>query len=136
MQTPVTNYASSGDVNIAYQVVGEGDFDVVFIPGAVSHVDLIWDDPARSRFFVRLSRSCRLIIFDKRGTGASDAAGVGDLETRIDDVRAVMDATGSRRAAVVGVSEGGPMSLLFANAPVSGCGSGHLRVAAALPVGA
>jgi pimeloyl-ACP methyl ester carboxylesterase len=114
MQTPVTNYASSGDVNIAYQVVGEGDFDVVFIPGAVSHVDLIWDDPARSRFFERLSRSCRLIIFDKRGTGASDAAGVGDLETRIDDVRAVMDATGSRRAAVVGVSEGGPMSLLFA----------------------
>ena len=70
MQAPVTNYASSGDVNIAYQVVGEGDFDVVFIPGAVSHVDLIWDDPARSRFFERLSRSCRLIIFDKRGTGS------------------------------------------------------------------
>ena len=114
MQTPVTNYASSGDVNIAYQVVGEGDFDVVFIPGAVSNVDLIWDDPARSRFFERLSRSFRLIIFDKRGTGASDAAGIGDLETRIDDVRAVMDAAGSRRAAVVGVSEGGPMSLLFA----------------------
>jgi class 3 adenylate cyclase/pimeloyl-ACP methyl ester carboxylesterase len=114
MQTPVTSYASSGDVNIAYQVVGEGDFDVVFIPGAVSNVDLIWDDPARSRFFERLSRSCRLIIFDKRGTGASDAASVGDLETRIDDLRAVMDAAGSRRAAVVGVSEGGPMSLLFA----------------------
>ena len=85
-----------------------------FIPGAVSHVDLIWDDPARSRFFERLSRFCRLIIFDKRGTGASDPATVGDLETRIDDVRAVMDAVGSRRAAVVGVSEGGPMSLLFA----------------------
>jgi class 3 adenylate cyclase/pimeloyl-ACP methyl ester carboxylesterase len=114
MQAPVTRYASSGDVNIAYQVIGEGAFDVVFIPGAVSHVDLIWDDPARSRFFERLSRFCRLIVLDKRGTGASDAAGVGDLETRIDDVRAVMDAAGSRRAAVVGVSEGGPMSLLFA----------------------
>ena len=114
MQTPVTSYASSGDVNIAYQVLGEGDFDVVYIPGAVSHLDLIWDDPPRARYFERLSRSCRLIILDKRGTGASDAAGVGDLETRIDDVRAVMDAAGSRRAAIVGVSEGGPMSLLFA----------------------
>ena len=114
MQAPVTSYASSGDVNIAYQVIGEGPFDVVYIPGAVSHVDLIWDDPARSRYFERLSRFCRLIVLDKRGTGASDAAGVGDLETRIDDVRAVMDAAGSRRAAVVGVSEGGPMSLLFA----------------------
>lgn len=114
MRAPTTSYARSGDVNIAYQVVGDGDFDVVYIPGAVSHVDLIWDDPARSRYFERLSRSCRLIIFDKRGTGASDPAVVGDLETRIDDVRAVMDAAGSRRAAVVGVSEGGPMSLLFA----------------------
>lgn len=114
MRVPATRYARSGDVNIAYQVVGEGDFDVVYIPGAVSHVDLIWDDPARSRYFERLSRFCRLIVFDKRGTGASDPAVVGDLETRIDDVRAVMDAAGSRRAAVVGVSEGGPMSLLFA----------------------
>lgn len=114
VRAPVTRYARSGDVNIAYQVVGQGEFDVVFIPGAVSHVDLIWDDPARSRFFERLSGFCRLIVFDKRGTGASDRAVVGDLETRIDDVRAVMDATGSRRAAVVGVSEGGPMSLLFA----------------------
>jgi len=89
---------------------------VVYIPGAVSHVDFIWDDPERARFFERLSRSCRLIIFDKRGTGASDSVGVADLETRIDDVRAVMDAAGSSRAAVVGVSEGGPMALLFAAA--------------------
>ena len=114
MEPPTTRYALSGDVNIAYQVVGDGEFDVVYIPGAISHVDLIWDDPVRARYFERLSRFCRLIIFDKRGTGASDAAVVGDLETRIDDVRAVMDAVGSRRAAVIGVSEGGPMSLLFA----------------------
>ena len=114
MQVPETRYARSGDINIAYQVLGEGAFDVVFIPGAVSHVDLIWDDPARASYFERLASFCRLIIFDKRGTGASDPIGVGDLETRIDDVRAVMDAAGSRRAAVIGVSEGGPMSVLFA----------------------
>ncbi len=114
MQTPVTRYARSGDVNIAYQVVGTGVFDVVYIPGAVSHVDLIWDDPPRARFFERLARFCRLIVFDKRGTGASDPVGVADLETRIDDVRAVMDAVGSPRAAIVGSSEGGPMALMFA----------------------
>ena len=114
MRVPTTRFAQSGQVNIAYQVVGEGEFDIVFIPGAVSHVDLIWDDPAKARFFQRLSSVGRLIVFDKRGTGASDPAEVGDLETRIDDVRAVMDAAGSRRAALVGVSEGGPMSLLFA----------------------
>jgi class 3 adenylate cyclase/pimeloyl-ACP methyl ester carboxylesterase len=114
MRVPVTHYAQSGEVSIAYQVVGEGEFDVVFIPGAVSHVDLIREDPAKARFFEKLSSSCRLIVFDKRGTGASDPVEVGDLETRIDDVRAVMDAAGSRRAALVGVSEGGPMSLLFA----------------------
>jgi len=101
-------------VNLAYQVVGDGPFDVVFIPGAVSHVDLIWDDPERARFFERLAEFCRLIIFDKRGTGASDPVGIADLETRIDDVGAVMDATGSARAAIVGVSEGGPMALMFA----------------------
>jgi len=114
MLVPTTRFAQSGEVNIAYQVVGEGEFDVVFTPGAISHVDLIWDDPPKARFFEKLSSYCRLIVFDKRGTGASDPAEVGDLETRIDDVRAVMDAVGSRRAALVGVSEGGPMSLLFA----------------------
>jgi class 3 adenylate cyclase len=94
--------------------VGEGPFDLVFIPGAVSHVDLIWDDPDRAGFFGRLASFSRLIVLDKRGTGASDFGEVGDLETRIDDVRAVLDAVGSPRAAVMGVSEGGPMSLLFA----------------------
>jgi class 3 adenylate cyclase len=111
---PTTRYARSGDISIAYQVVGEGPFDLVFVPGAVSHVDLLWDDPDRAGFFGRLASFCRLIVLDKRGTGASDPAPVGDLETRIDDVRAVMDAVGSARAAVMGVSEGGPMSLLFA----------------------
>lgn len=111
---PITRYARSGDVNIAYQAVGDGPFDLVFVPGAVSHVDLLWDDPDRAGFFGRLASFCRLIVLDKRGTGASDPGQVGDLETRIDDVRAVMDAVGSARAAVMGVSEGGPMSLLFA----------------------
>ena len=111
---PVTHYARSGDVNIAYQVVGEGPFDLVYVPGAVSHVDLLWDDPDRAGYYGRLASFCRLIVLDKRGTGASDPGRVGDLETRIDDVRAVMDAVGSVRAAVMGVSEGGPMSLLFA----------------------
>ena len=114
MRVPETRYAQSGDVSIAYQVVGDGPFDVVFIPGALSHVELLWEDPARARYFERLASFCRLIIFDKRGTGGSDPIGIGDLETRIDDARAVMDAAGSRRAAVIGVSEGGPMSLLFA----------------------
>jgi pimeloyl-ACP methyl ester carboxylesterase len=111
---PTTRYARSGDVSIAYQVVGEGPFDLVFVPGAVSHVDLIWDDPVRAAWFGRLASFSRLIVLDKRGTGASDPAPIADLETRIDDVRAVMDAAGSARAAVMGVSEGGPMSLLFA----------------------
>ena len=111
---PVTRFASSGDVSIAYQVVGDGPFDLVYVPGAMSHVDGNWDNPARARYFRALSSGCRLILFDKRGTGASDAVGIANLETRIDDVRAVMDAAGSSRAAVMGVSEGGPMSVLFA----------------------
>ncbi len=113
---PETRYARSGDVSIAYQVVGEGPFDLVYVPGSISNVDLIWEDPVRSRFFERIASFSRLIVFDKRGTGASDrvAAGIPDLETRMDDVRAVMDAAGSERAAVVGVSEGGPMTILFA----------------------
>jgi pimeloyl-ACP methyl ester carboxylesterase/class 3 adenylate cyclase len=111
---PVTRYAKSGDVRIAYQVIGDGPYDLIYVPGAMSNVDATWDDPARARYFTALAERCRLILFDKRGTGASDATSVGDLETRIDDVRAVMDAVESPRAAVVGASEGGPMSLLFA----------------------
>jgi pimeloyl-ACP methyl ester carboxylesterase/class 3 adenylate cyclase len=115
VDTPETRYARSGDVAIAYQVWGEGPFDLVYVPGAFSNVDLISDQPRLAAYFERLAAFSRLIIFDKRGTGASDrSVGIADLETRMDDVRAVMDAAGSDRAAVMGVSEGGPMSVLFA----------------------
>jgi pimeloyl-ACP methyl ester carboxylesterase len=113
--TPEVRYARSGDVSIAYQVVGDGPFDLVWTPGALSHRDLEWEDPDRSRFLNALASFSRLIIFDKRGTGLSDrVTGIADLETRMDDIRAVMDAAGSESAAVCGVSEGGPMALLFA----------------------
>jgi class 3 adenylate cyclase len=112
---PQTRYARSGDVNIAYQVMGDGPFDVVWVPGAFSHVELNWTVPTRAAFNKRIASFCRLIMFDKRGTGMSDRAhGIANLETRMDDVRAVMDAAGSERAALFGVSEGGPMSTLFA----------------------
>ena len=112
---PETHYAKSGDVSIAYQVLGDGPFDLVFVPGSVSHVDLTWEEPPRAAFLERIASFCRLITFDKRGTGASDrVAGIANLETRMDDVRAVMDAAGSERAALLGASEGGPMSILFA----------------------
>jgi pimeloyl-ACP methyl ester carboxylesterase len=110
-----TRYARSGDVSIAYQVVGEGPFDLVRIPPFVSHVELAWQVPAIAALTRRLASFCRLISFDKRGTGMSDrVSGAPTLETRMDDVRAVMDAAGSQRAALLGVSEGGPMSILFA----------------------
>src|SRR5438552_11709975 len=112
---PQTRYARSGEVNIAYQVVGDGPFDLVFVPGFVSHLDLQWADPRIARFLEKLASFSRLILFDKRGTGLSDpVAGPAPLEDRMDDVRAVMDAAGSERAALLGLSEGGPMSVLFA----------------------
>jgi pimeloyl-ACP methyl ester carboxylesterase len=110
-----TRYARSGDVHIAYQVTGDGPFDLVFVPPFVSHVELAWDVPTEVRLIERLSSFSRLIRFDKRGTGMSDRVeGVPTLETRMDDVRAVMDDLGSDRAAVVGGSEGGPLATLFA----------------------
>jgi class 3 adenylate cyclase/esterase/lipase len=110
-----TRYARSGDVNIAYQVSGAGPFDIVFVPGSGSHAELAWEVPAIRAWFERFGSFARLIHFDKRGTGMSDAVSAAtNLETRMDDVRAVMDAAGSERAAVIGVSEGGPMSVLFA----------------------
>jgi pimeloyl-ACP methyl ester carboxylesterase len=110
-----THYAKSGDVNIAYQVVGNGPTDLVLVPGFVSHLENDWDEPRSAHFLERLASFSRLIRFDKRGTGLSDRpGGLPDLETRMDDVRAVMDAVQSERAALLGYSEGGPMCCLFA----------------------
>jgi pimeloyl-ACP methyl ester carboxylesterase len=112
---PETRYAHSGDVNIAYQVLGSGPLDLVFVMGWVSNVELAWEEPAFARFLMRLASFSRLILFDKRGTGLSDrATDMPSLETRIDDVRAVMDVVGSERAALFGISEGGPLCMLFA----------------------
>jgi DNA-binding SARP family transcriptional activator/class 3 adenylate cyclase len=113
---PPVRFAKSGDVHIAYQVVGDGPVDVVFVPGVISHLELTWEPGTESeRFFRRLASFSRLILFDKRGTGLSDRdIGRPTLEQRMDDLRAVMDAAGSERAAVIGLSEGGPMSILFA----------------------
>jgi pimeloyl-ACP methyl ester carboxylesterase len=115
MDAPAVRYTKSGDVNIAYSVVGDGPFDLVFIVGWVlSTLEIAWDGPPAD-FFRRLGSFCRLILFDKRGTGLSDRVqGIPQVETRMDDVRAVMDAAGSRRAAIMGVSEGGLMTSLFA----------------------
>jgi pimeloyl-ACP methyl ester carboxylesterase len=115
MSTPRTQYARSGDVSIAFQVVGEGPIDLVLALGFATHLELQWEFPAFARFCDRLSSFSRLILFDKRGTGLSDpVAEAPTLEQRVDDVRAVMDAAGSERAAFFGVSEGGPMGILFA----------------------
>jgi pimeloyl-ACP methyl ester carboxylesterase len=115
--TAETRYAKSGDIHIAYQVIGDGPNDLVFVPGWISHVELGWNDPLQSAFRRRLAGFSRLIVFDKRGTGLSDRVPVDQLpilEERMDDVRAVMDAVGSERAALMGVSEGGPMCAIFA----------------------
>lgn len=115
MVQPKTSYARNGDVSIAYQVVGDGPLDLLFIPPFVSHLDLYWAAPETAAFFSRLASFSRLILFDKRGTGLSDpASGVATLEERMEDVHAVLNACGSHRTTLFGLSEGGPMSLLFA----------------------
>jgi class 3 adenylate cyclase len=111
---PETRYARSGDVQIAYQTLGEGPLDLIWVAGYVTHLDVYWEDPGYRRFCERLASFSRLVLFDKRGMGLSDRVRVATLEERIDDVRAVMDAIGSESAALMGVSEGGPMSILFA----------------------
>ena len=111
---PETRYADSGGVNIAYQVLGDGPRDLVFVMGWVSNIEVFWEEPALARFLTRLASFSRLILFDKRGTGLSDrVTDMPSLEVRMDDVRAVMDAVASERAALFGVSEGGPMCALF-----------------------
>jgi class 3 adenylate cyclase len=113
--SPEIRYAKSDDIYIAYQVLGRGPLDMVFVPGFISHLEHYWEAPPIVRFAQRLASFTRLILLDKRGTGLSDrVAGVATLEQRMDDVRAVMDTVGSERAVVFGISEGGPMSALFA----------------------
>ena len=117
IRPPDTRYAQSGDVNIAYQVMGDGPLDLVFVMGWVSHLEYFWAEPSFARFLTRLASFSRLILFDKRGTGLSDRVPINQLPTleqRMDDVRVVMEAVGSKRAALCGVSEGGPMCSLFA----------------------
>lgn len=115
IQRPKTHYAKSGDVNIAYQISGQGPLDLVIVPGWISHLDMDWEDPTYPRYIKRLTQFCRVIRFDKRGTGLSDPD-VGDftLDDRMDDLRAVMDAAGSEQAAIMGASEGGILTLLYA----------------------
>ena len=112
---PETLYAENGEIHIAYQVLGDGERDIVFVPGAMSHLDLLWEDRETASFFRRLATLGRLILFDKRDTGLSDRApAYSPLEERMDDVRAVMHAAGAGEATLFGYSEGAPMSILFA----------------------
>ena len=112
---PETRYAKSGDVHIAYQVFGDGPFDLVFLPTYVTHVEYMWEEPAHARFFQRLASFSRLILLDKRGTGLSDrVTDAATLEERMEDVHAVLNAVGSRQAALLGASDGGTMAALFA----------------------
>jgi class 3 adenylate cyclase len=114
MPAPATRYAKSGDVNVAYQVLGEGPIDLVYVWGWISHLDFQWTDPTIASFLRRLASFCRLIMFDKRGIGLSDPVGATPtFEERMDDIRAVMDAVGSERAALLGFSEGAALSVLF-----------------------
>ena len=115
LQIPETRYAKSGDVNIAYQVTGEGPIDLILVPGFISNVELAWEEPGLAAWYRELAEFCRLIVFDKRGTGLSDrVTGIADLETRMDDARAVMEAAGSARAVLIGYSEGSSLAALFA----------------------
>ena len=114
MDVPETRYARSGEVAIAYQVLGDGPLDLVFAP-PISHLELEWETPASAAFYTRLASICRLILFNQRGVGMSDRiSGVPPLETRMDDIRAVLDAVGSERAAVFGLGDSGPLCVLFA----------------------
>ena len=114
MSAPEVRYADGSGVEIAYQVLGEGPPDVVWVAGAITHLGVMWEHPRYRRFCEQLASFSRLILFDKRGMGLSERVRIATLEERMEDVRAVMDAAGSEQAALIGVSEGGPMSTLFA----------------------
>jgi class 3 adenylate cyclase len=112
---PVTQYARSGDVHVAYQAFGDGPINLVLVPGFVSNVENYWDQPDLARFLTRLASYARVVTFDKRGTGGSDRVSeLPGLDFRMDDLRAVMDAAGIEQAALLGISEGAPLSILFA----------------------
>jgi pimeloyl-ACP methyl ester carboxylesterase len=124
MDPPATRYAKSDGVYIAYQVLGEGDLNLVFVPGWTSHLDLWWDEPSCASWFRRLARFARVVIFDKRGTGLSDRLDrMPTMDQRMDDIRAVMDATQTKRASVYGLSEGGSLAALFAASHPQRCRS-------------
>jgi pimeloyl-ACP methyl ester carboxylesterase len=114
MTSAPIRYAENGDIHIAYQVVGEGPIDLVCVMGSITNLNVLWEDPEYRRLCERLASFSRVILFDKRGMGLSDRVRAGTLEERMDDVRAILDAVGSESAALLGVSEGGPMSILFA----------------------
>ena len=117
VKKPTTQYVQNGDVNIAYQVIGEGNMDIVFVMGWVSHLEYFWEEPNFAAFLNYLASFSRLILFDKRGTGLSDRVPLNQLPTleqRMEDVHSVMDAVDSKKAVLIGVSEGGPMCSLFA----------------------
>jgi len=111
---PVTYYAKSGDVHIAYEVFGDGPLNLVIVPGFVSNIEHYWDEPGLARWLLRMASYARVVMFDKRGTGLSDRVEIAGLEQRMDDLRAVMDAAGIGQSAVLGISEGGSLSVLFA----------------------
>ena len=112
---PKTRYAKSGDVHIAYQVVGDGRLDLVYAPAWIGNMELFWEEPSCARFLKRLASFSRLILFDKRGTGSSDrSVEIPIIEQQIDDLTSVMDSVGSERAALLGASEGGSLCTLFA----------------------
>ena len=119
---PTTRYAKSGDLHIAYQVFGEGPLNVVFTPPAFTNVEHWWDEPDISRWLLRLASYARVVMFDKRGNGLSDrVTGLPGLDQRMDDLRAVMDAVGMEQAALLGISEGGPLSAMFAGSHPDRC---------------
>ena len=116
-ELPNTRYALSGDVNIAFQVMGDGPIDIIMVPGVVSHIEFLHEFPGYTEFLHRLATFARVVTFDKRGQGLSDGiSGAPSLEQRVDDVRAIMDNIGSQRAVLLGFSEGSPMSAFFAAA--------------------
>ena len=121
---PETRYAKSGELHVAYQVFGEGPIDLVYAPGFVSHAEIYWEDPTITRWLEGLARFCRVVMFDKRGTGLSDrVAEMPTMDERMEDVRMVMDAAGIERAAVTGISEGGPLAMMFAASHPERCHS-------------